>query len=481
MKKLFTLLAFLVITTINAQAPQGFNYQATVRNSSGALVINQNVNFKFNIMLNSQTSLPVFSETHLAPTDDLGQVNLTVGSGTATTGTFAGINWASGSYFLGIELNTGAGYVAMGNTQLLSVPYALYANSAGNSQSQGKTSIYLTGNITNAQAAAKIASELGPNTENIYILNTTQLTTVDLSLIQTASRISIKNNASLININLSGLTTIIDDFDINYNQNLTTVNINGLKSIFSGKFSIGFNVSLANLSFPMLEYCEDIELTNNAINSSSVNSLLNKFLTVLPLEGKVITLSGQNPPAPPTGQGIIDKQTLIDAGNFVQTDLENIAVFMTTLIATFTGGGGQVITCTSRDLDGDGPNAPVVIVSGSFSPNTTYSGSISLLNETVNPAEDVTFELIQNGIDYQMFYQLSQNLGTFVYADSDVNGKPVGMSFTFTTGSGNVNSGSSTFTLRNFPNKSASGVSSGDITNAGGSTVAEFSFPIFIN
>ena len=130
MKKLFTLLAIAITLIATAQAPQGFNYQATVRNSSGALIINQNVNFKFNIMLNSQTSLPVYSETHQAPTDDLGQVNLTVGSGTATSGTFAGINWASGSYFLGIELNTGAGYVAMGTTQLLSVPYALHANTA---------------------------------------------------------------------------------------------------------------------------------------------------------------------------------------------------------------------------------------------------------------------------------------------------------------------------------------------------------------
>jgi hypothetical protein len=480
MKKLLTLIALAITLITIAQAPQGFNYQATVRNSSGALIINQNVNFKFNIMLNSQTSLPVFSETHLAPTDDLGQVNLIVGQGTATTGTFAGINWGSGTYYLGIELNTGSGYVAMGTTQLLSVPYALYANSAGNSQSQGKTSLYLTGNITNAQAEAKIASELGPNTENIYILNTTQLTTVDLSLIQTASRISIKNNTSLLNINLSGLTTIIDDFDINYNQNLTTVILNGLKSIFSEKFSIELNVSLTNISFPMLEYCEEIDLNNNAINSSGVNSILNKFLTVLPPEGKNIFLSGQNPPAPPTGQGLIDKQTFLESGNYVETDLENIPVFMTTLIATFTGGG-QVITCTSRDLDGDGPNAPVVTVSGSFNPNTTYSGSISLLNEAITPVEDKTGEIIQNGIDYQMFYAINQNLGTFVYADSDVDGKPVGMSFTFTTGNGNVNSGSSTFTLRNLPNKYASGVSSGDITNAGGSTVAEVSFPIFIN
>ena len=130
MKKLYTLLALVITLITFAQAPQGFNYQATVRNSSGTLITNQNVMFKFNIMLNSQTSLPVYSETHFAPTDDLGQVNLTIGLGTPTIGTFSAINWANGTYYLGIELNTGSGYVAMGTTQLLSVPYALHANTA---------------------------------------------------------------------------------------------------------------------------------------------------------------------------------------------------------------------------------------------------------------------------------------------------------------------------------------------------------------
>jgi uncharacterized protein (TIGR02145 family) len=130
MKKLITLLALVLTLTTFAQAPQGFNYQATVRNSAGALIVNQNVNFKFNVMLNSATSLPIFSETHLAPTDDLGQVNLVIGQGTATVGTFSTINWGSGNYYLGIELNTGSGYVAMGTTQLMSVPYALYSGNS---------------------------------------------------------------------------------------------------------------------------------------------------------------------------------------------------------------------------------------------------------------------------------------------------------------------------------------------------------------
>ena len=135
MKKFYAIfcLAITSLTQLQAQAPQGFNYQATVRNSAGDLIVNTNVYFRFNIMQGSQTSLPVFTEIHYAPTDDLGQVNIVIGQGTATTGTFSELDWSLGSYYLGIELDTSNGYVAMGTTQLLSVPYALYAENSGNS------------------------------------------------------------------------------------------------------------------------------------------------------------------------------------------------------------------------------------------------------------------------------------------------------------------------------------------------------------
>ena len=134
MKKVHTLILLLGITlTAFAQAPQGFNYQATVRNSSGDLVVNTNVYFKFNVIQGSQTAAPIFTETHYVPTDDLGQVNLVIGQGTANTGVFSELDWSLGSYYLGIELDTGNGYVAMGTTQLLSVPYSLYAENSGNS------------------------------------------------------------------------------------------------------------------------------------------------------------------------------------------------------------------------------------------------------------------------------------------------------------------------------------------------------------
>jgi len=137
MKKIYAILCIAIssLTQLQAQAPQGFNYQATVRNSSGDLIVNTNVYFKFNVIQGSQTAVPIFTETHYVPTDDLGQVNLVIGQGTANTGIFSELDWSLGSYYLGIELNTGSGYVAMGTTQLLSVPYALYAENSGNAPS----------------------------------------------------------------------------------------------------------------------------------------------------------------------------------------------------------------------------------------------------------------------------------------------------------------------------------------------------------
>ena len=135
MKKFYAILCLVIasLTQLQAQTPQGFNYQATVRNSVGDLIVNTNVYFKFNVIQGSDTSVPIFTETHYVSTDDLGQVNLVIGQGTANSGSFSALDWSLGSYYLGIELDTGNGYLAMGTTQLLSVPYALYAENSGNS------------------------------------------------------------------------------------------------------------------------------------------------------------------------------------------------------------------------------------------------------------------------------------------------------------------------------------------------------------
>ena len=150
---------------------------------------------------------------------------------------------------------------------------------------------------------------------------------------------------------------------------------------------------------------------------------------------------------------------------------------ITTITTTLTNGI-NVITLTSRDLDGDGPNDPVFTTSGNLAANTVYNGEITFLNETVTPAEDITAEIEEEGEDHQIFYQTPSAIGTFGYTDFDVNGKPIGLTFTFTTG--DAGSGNVIVTLKHLPNKSAAGVANGDITNAGGATDALVTYPVVI-
>ena len=150
---------------------------------------------------------------------------------------------------------------------------------------------------------------------------------------------------------------------------------------------------------------------------------------------------------------------------------------ITTLRATLTPNAGTTsIILESRDADGDGPNAPVISVSGNLLANTVYSGSIEVLNEIAN--EDITEEIKEKDQEHQFFFIASNNIAVFSYNDKDANGKPVGLLFTLETG--DAGNGEITITLVHEPAKEANGVSDGDITNAGGEEDITVTFPIIV-
>ncbi len=151
---------------------------------------------------------------------------------------------------------------------------------------------------------------------------------------------------------------------------------------------------------------------------------------------------------------------------------------ITTLKLTFTtvGGGSKVLQY--RDLDGIGGNAPVII-SDTLTANTNYSVSVEVLNESVNPADSINAEIRAEDEDHQFFFQPAAGLNlSFSYADTDDDGYPVGLSSTAQAGV--ASNGQLTVTLRHEPDKHASGVENGDITNAGGETDAEVVFDVVI-
>jgi hypothetical protein len=114
-------------TTSTSPAPPGIPYQAEVRNESGEVLANTNVNVRFTLHEATANGTVSYQETHPLTTNELGLFAATIGGGTATQGTFAGINWSQTTKFLQVEVDAGNGYITMGNQQLMSVPYALYA------------------------------------------------------------------------------------------------------------------------------------------------------------------------------------------------------------------------------------------------------------------------------------------------------------------------------------------------------------------
>ncbi|APY12725.1 type 1 periplasmic binding fold superfamily protein [Seonamhaeicola sp. S2-3] len=144
---------------------------------------------------------------------------------------------------------------------------------------------------------------------------------------------------------------------------------------------------------------------------------------------------------------------------------------ITTVTYTLTNGD-DVVTLKFEDLDGEGGTDGTYTVSGNLSANTTYTGSIELLNATENPAEDITEEVEEEGDEHEFFYTSTISDITFTKTDTDEDGNPIGIETTLTTG--DAGTGSLTIILKHEPTKPNDGTS----TSAGGSTDVSVTFSI---
>lgn len=136
MKRL--ILSLVAIATISlssfGQAPEGFKYQAVVRDAGNLILNNQMVGMQMTIQQGTIGGATVYQETFAPTTNSYGLVNLEIGSGTVVSGDFTTIDWSNGPYFIetAVDVTGGTSYTVMGTSQLMSVPYALHANTAEN-------------------------------------------------------------------------------------------------------------------------------------------------------------------------------------------------------------------------------------------------------------------------------------------------------------------------------------------------------------
>ena len=117
------------------QVPQAMNFQAVARNAEGNPLSEKEVGIKVEVLQGNTSGTVVYGEAHRTTTAKNGVVNLQIGDGTAIEGTFAGIDWSRSPYYLRISMDTdgGTSYKEVATQQMLAVPYALYAERAGNS------------------------------------------------------------------------------------------------------------------------------------------------------------------------------------------------------------------------------------------------------------------------------------------------------------------------------------------------------------
>ena len=131
--KVKAILVFVFFSYLSfSQSPQKFTYQSIIKNSSGYLLKNQDVGLRISVLSNSSNGIEVYSEEHFPTSNSNGLVTLIIGEG-LTNDNFSEIQWGDGEYFLKVEVDPEGGnsYIMNQTSQLLSVPYALYAGNSG--------------------------------------------------------------------------------------------------------------------------------------------------------------------------------------------------------------------------------------------------------------------------------------------------------------------------------------------------------------
>jgi hypothetical protein len=215
---IFSYLPFFV----KAQVPYQFNYQGIARDNSGNPLGFQNLSIKIGILASPVTQ-PSFEEIHQVKTNEFGLYTLQIGKGQAIAGSMQSVQWESGNQFIQVAIDPSGGtnYIDAGTTQLLSVPYAIYADRAGVAKSSGNTQRagnqhYLSKFDASGSSSAEINSQIFDNDTNIGIGTITPAATAKLHISQNSA--SVLEHVRMQNLSATGAGrfTLYSDGASNY-------------------------------------------------------------------------------------------------------------------------------------------------------------------------------------------------------------------------------------------------------------------------
>ena len=119
----------LSMITVMAQAPQGFSYQAVLRSPNGEIMANKDVNLRISLRAKAIDGNICYQETHEVTTSTGGVIAVVVGQGGSPSVDFATVPWSQG-IFLQTEVKNNSGWIDMGTSQIMAVPFSLHAQTA---------------------------------------------------------------------------------------------------------------------------------------------------------------------------------------------------------------------------------------------------------------------------------------------------------------------------------------------------------------
>lgn len=248
MKKIVTLIitATLSLFCLYAQnSSLGINYQAVARDNAGNVLAGKSLSVRFSILQNSQTGELEWQEIQSTQTNQFGLFTLTIGQSARVAGSapvFDSIHWGAGTHFLQVEVDFGQGYVNMGTTQMLAVPFALYAKTAGNSNGSDPNITY------------------NPNTQKLYA-NSKEV--ADLSGIGAQAVQNINLNGNTLTYTQNGLDHTIDFTKYLDNTDNQTLSLNGRTLSISNGNSVNLPDTVV----------QSLSLNNRILSISKGNSV----------------------------------------------------------------------------------------------------------------------------------------------------------------------------------------------------------------
>jgi hypothetical protein len=210
---------------LKAQVPQKFNYQGIARDTKGNPMGKQTLGIKLSVLPTSDATTPEYEEVQTITTNEFGLYTLQIGNGTAVTGTMKEVKWETGNKYIKVAIDPqgGTNYADAGTTQLLSVPYAIYADKAGMAKETAGGD----------RAGAVSTSAAGTGTVNFLTKFTAANTIYDSQVFDNGTNIGI------------GTTTPAATAKIHINQNsasvLEHIRMQNLSSTGAGRFTLYSN------------------------------------------------------------------------------------------------------------------------------------------------------------------------------------------------------------------------------------------------